>query len=101
MIVLGIDPGIGRMGWAIVSSEGSTVKAISFDCLETDKKNETADRLVEIYKKVERLVKKYKPDALSIEELFFNTNTSTAMVVGQARGVAMVCGARMGVPVFS
>ena len=101
MVVLGVDPGIGRMGWGVINSEGSKVKALDFDCLETEKEKETPERLVQIYQKIESLIKKYKPDALSVEELFFNTNTKTAMIVGQARGVVIVCGARMGVPVFS
>jgi crossover junction endodeoxyribonuclease RuvC len=101
MIVLGIDPGIGRMGWGVVVSQGSKVKAMDYGCLETSKDDEDSERLAQVYKHVEKIIKKYKPDAIVVEELFFNTNVKTAMIVGQARGVVIVSGAMNKVPVFS
>jgi crossover junction endodeoxyribonuclease RuvC len=94
MIVLGIDPGIGRCGWGVISIEKSKLKVIGFGCIETSVKQNTEKRLVEIYKQIQDLIKKYKPDEFSIEELFFNTNAKTAFVVGQARGVILLAAAQ-------
>lgn len=101
MVILGIDPGIGRMGWGIIQSQNSKLKSQNFGCLETSPKDSIEERLLTIYKFVDPLIKKYKPDALVTEELFFNTNSKTAMIVGQARGVVIVCGAMNHVPIFS
>lgn len=95
MRVLGIDPGIGRTGWAIIEElSGSKFKTQDYGCLETSPKKETEERLVEIYSHILSLIKKYSPDALAIEELFFNNNAKTAFVVGQARGVTLLAGAQ-------
>ena len=101
MVILGIDPGIGRMGWGVIEVESGKLKVESFGCLETDPKHPIEERLLEVYKHVSGLIKKYKPDALATEELFFNTNAKTAMMVGQARGVVIVCGAINRIPTFS
>lgn len=90
MIILGIDPGIGRCGWAVLETGNSKLEAIDYGCIETSSNKEVAERLKEIYLNLEKIIKKYKPDVLSIEELFFNTNSKTAFVVGQARGVILL-----------
>lgn len=99
MIILGIDPGIGRCGWAILEAEGARLEARDFGCIETSSKNETPKRLKEIHEEVLRIIQKYKPEVLSIEELFFNTNAKTAFVVGQARGVVLLAAAENNLPV--
>lgn len=91
MRILGIDPGIGRCGWGIVSSQKSVVSSQAYGCIETSAKQNVADRLKEIYDEISKLIKTYSPDVLAIEELFFNTNAKTAFVVGQARGVILLC----------
>ncbi len=99
MRILGIDPGIARCGWGIVESEKSKVKSISYGCIETSSKKTIEKRLEEIYSEVEKIIKKYSPDAMSIEELFFNTNAKTAFVVGQARGVILLSASQAGIPI--
>ncbi|MBI2031586.1 MAG: crossover junction endodeoxyribonuclease RuvC [Candidatus Levybacteria bacterium] len=94
MRVLGIDPGIARTGWGIIEENNGKFSALDYDCLETSPNLETPKRLFEIYDKVIKLINKYKVDALSVEELFFNTNAKTAFVVGQARGVVLLAGAQ-------
>ena len=101
MKILGIDPGIGRMGWGVIEEQGSRIKALDYGCLETDKEMSTDQRLLEINKFLIKLIHKHNPDAISIEKLFFNKNVSTALTVGEARGVAIVTGASLSVPVFS
>lgn len=90
MKILGIDPGIGRVGWGVVQVESAKLKVESFGCIETSAKQNTAERLLIVYEAVGSLITEYKPDALAIEELFFNTNAKTAFIVGQARGVILL-----------
>lgn len=99
MIVLGIDPGIGRCGWGLISSQKSVVSSLDYGCVETSAKQNTEERLVEVYEQIETLIKKYKPDVMSIEELFFGANSKTALIVGQARGVILLCAAKKNIPV--
>ncbi len=90
MKILGIDPGIGRMGFGIIETQKGTATMLNCGCLETSSKKETPQRLVEIHSKILNLIDKYKPEVLAIEELFFNKNSKTAFVVGQARGVILL-----------
>jgi crossover junction endodeoxyribonuclease RuvC len=90
MKILGIDPGIGRCGWGVIEAQGSKFRVIGYGCIETSPKKEISKRLEEVYDEVSKIIKKYSPNALSIEELFFNTNAKTAFVVGQARGVILL-----------
>lgn len=94
MKILGIDPGIGRTGWGIVNVHGSTFKAQSFGCIETQQKSSLEERLLILYEKVRQIIKEEKPDVVAIEELFFNTNAKTALIVGQARGVILLTAAQ-------
>ncbi|MCL5438838.1 MAG: crossover junction endodeoxyribonuclease RuvC [Patescibacteria group bacterium] len=109
MRILGIDPGFARMGWAIIDQrskikdqkqQGQEFKVQNYGCFVTDSKTEVSERLVKIYEKISKLIKKEKPDALSIEELFFNTNAKTAFLVGQARGVVILSASQNRIPIF-
>lgn len=91
MLVLGVDPGIGRCGWGIIESNGSAFKTLGFGCIETSPKLPTEKRLEEIYTQISKIIKKYNPQTLSIEDLFFGNNSKTALVVGQARGAILLC----------
>lgn len=90
MRVLGIDPGIARTGWGVVRVENGKFKVESYGCIETSPKKNVEKRLEEIYTEILKLIKKYSPESIAIEELFFNTNAKTAFVVGQARGVILL-----------
>lgn len=94
MRILGIDPGIGRTGWGVVDSLHGKYTAQSFGCIETFPNLATHERLQVLFEKIQALLQEYKPDAFAIEELFFNTNAKTALVVGQARGVALLAAAQ-------
>lgn len=98
MRILGIDPGIGRTGWGVIDVQGASLKVISFGCIETPAGKEIGERLNDVYDKVVGLLDEYKPEGVGIEELFFNTNTKTAFVVGQARGVMMLAVAQKKLP---
>lgn len=101
MTILGVDPGYARVGWAIVKSDKQKVISNKFGCIETSKNTASDERLVDVYKQVCALIKKYQPDVLAIEELFFTTNAKTAFKVGEARGVIILAGALQEIPVFS
>jgi len=94
MRILGIDPGIGRCGWGVIESQGSKLTVCDFGCIETSSKMQVPERLQIIYAEIAKIIKTHKPEALGIEELFFNTNAKTAFVVGQARGVILLVAAQ-------
>ena len=101
MIILGIDPGFARVGWGVLEVQNSEFRIQNYGCVETSKNTDSQDRLVSVYKEVCALIKKYKPDVLAIEELFFTNNAKTAFKVGEARGVIILAGALQKIPVFS
>jgi crossover junction endodeoxyribonuclease RuvC len=89
MKVLGIDPGIERLGWCIAIRDGASVQRLSSGVKKT-KSNLTKEiRLYDIHDFLEKLVKKEKPNVLGIESLFFSTNAKTAITIGEVRGVVL------------
>jgi len=99
MRIIGIDPGIGRTGWGIIEKNRQQISAFKFGCWETKAEEETPERLVQIYSSLSKILEEYHPDELAIEELFFNTNAKTALIVGQARGVVMLAAAQKNIPI--
>jgi len=90
MKVLGIDPGTGRMGWAIVEKKNGQENLIECGCLETPAHTPLPLRLEKIHLFLSKLITKHKPQAASIEDLFFAKNRKTVMSVGAARGVIIL-----------
>jgi len=88
--ILGIDPGYARAGWSILESSGQNLKLIDFGCLETTKETEHAILLKFLYTELGKIIKKYKPEILAIESLFFFKNLKTAIKVAEARGVILI-----------
>ena len=88
--VLGIDPGTATVGWAVLDEMKGEVKAIAFGHIATSPKNTTAERLFEIARDLEQIMKKYKPDESAVEDLFFFKNVKTVMKVSQARGAILL-----------
>ncbi len=100
MTILGIDPGLGRMGYAIIKHGNGKSVLSECGCITTQPKTPDADRLLEIKKDLEIILKKWQPEVLCIESLFFAKNSATAMSVGQARGVAIVMAAEQGLDII-
>jgi len=100
MRILGIDPGYAIVGVGVIEYVGNSFKVIDYGKITTDAKKSLPERLHIIYNEMEELIKKYNPDAVSVEELFFNNNAKTAINVGQARGVILLCAAKNNKPVF-
>jgi len=100
MRIIGIDPGYAIMGYGIVDQSGNQFRPVAYGCITTDKDLHMPDRLKRLYEGLTEVITEYQPDEASVEQLFFNTNTTTAMQVGQARGVAILACANLGLPVF-
>ncbi|MEG1705496.1 MAG: crossover junction endodeoxyribonuclease RuvC [Clostridia bacterium] len=89
MIVLGIDPGFGRIGYGIIDYNKNKYKVIEYGCITTDAGLLFSKRLNKIEKDLINICSKYKIDVASVEELFFNTNIKTGIQVAEARGVIL------------
>ncbi len=99
MRILGIDPGYAILGYGIVEMKGNKFQVCGYGAITTEASMEMTDRLKCIYNSLTEIIAEYEPDVASIEELFFNTNTKTAIMVGQARGVAILACANSGMEI--
>ncbi len=100
MIVMGIDPGYAIVGIGIIEYEKGRMRYIHHCAVTTPAGMNTTERLNIIFRETGRLIDEYKPDAVAIEELFFNTNQKTAINVAQARGVLLVSVTSRNVPIY-
>ena len=100
MLVLGIDPGTAICGFGFVEAQGNHLKGREHGAITTSSKARPEDRLARIFDEVENLIKEKKPDVLGIEQLFFNRNVTTAIPVGQARGVVLLAAAKNDLPII-
>lgn len=106
MIIFGIDPGTATTGYGVVKKEPSFkangLTLIEYGCIVTPKEQAMPMRLFSIGEDLKVLLKRYKPDCIAIEQLFFGINSRTAMTVGQARGVVLstIAGYNSRVPIF-
>ncbi len=90
MKILGIDPGLGRTGYALLEQTGNIISLKEAGCITTTIGEAEHKRLLEIKQDLDHLIQKFKPDAVCVESLFFAANVKTAMMVSQARGVILV-----------
>ena len=90
MRILGIDPGYAILGWGVLDMKGNHFSVVDYGAVTTDAKMEMPLRLQHLYTQLSAIIAEYKPEVASIEELFFNNNAKTAIMVGQARGVAVL-----------
>ena len=97
--ILGIDPGTATMGWGVIRQEGSRLRYVQHGAITTPSNWTMPQRLGRLFEGVTQLVEGYRPDTVAVEELFFNTNVTTAITVGQARGVALLAAYRAGIEV--
>jgi len=101
MLVLGIDPGTATTGYGLIQvNGGSKFEAVEFGLIETSKNGEPHKRLALIEYELTKIIKMHGPDVMAIEKLFFATNAKTAIRVGQAQGVILLCAAKTNLPVF-
>lgn len=90
MRIIGIDPGTGRLGWAIVEKERGREVLLDCGCLETPARTELPPRLEFIFNELNQIISRYQPQAASVEDLFFANNQKTVISVAAARGVALL-----------
>ena len=97
--ILGIDPGTATMGWGVIRQEGNRLRYIQHGTVTTPSGWEMPRRLGRLFDGVTELIEGYWPETVVVEELFFNTNVTTAITVGQARGVALLAAYKAGIEV--
>lgn len=90
MKILGIDPGLGRCGWAVIEKIGQKSQAVAFGCIETSAKESDGERILQLKKKLDEIIFVQKPDQAAVESLFFFKNQKTIIQIGQARGVILL-----------
>lgn len=100
MIICGIDPGLAISGYGIVSYKGNKFEVLEYGAITTDSCEEFPQRLKKIYDGYSELFDKYKPEAVAIEELFYNKNVKTAIMVAQARGIHILAAVNKNIPLF-
>ena len=90
-LVLGIDPGTATTGFGLVRErDDGSLELVEFGIISTPKEEAAHHRLVQLYDEMKKIIKRHKPDSVGVEKLFFQRNISTAIAVGQARGVVML-----------
>ena len=100
MRILGVDPGYAIVGVGTVDYEGNRFKVVDYGAITTEAGENMFDRLKNIYDEITKLIEYVKPDAMAIEELFFQNNQKTAINVAQARGVLVLAAKNYGIDVF-
>ena len=100
MRILGIDPGFAITGYSIIDYIGNRFSLITSGAVTTDAGVSFPLRLEKMYRDLDEIIKTYKPEAMSIEELFFNNNAKTAINVAQARGIVLVVGCKNNIPTY-
>jgi crossover junction endodeoxyribonuclease RuvC len=98
-IILGIDPGYALAGWSILKKEGQKLILLDYGCLTTHKNTAHAERLKFLHDELNKIIKKYQPETLAIEDLFFFKNLKTAIKVAEARGVILMTAFNFGLAI--
>ncbi len=97
--ILGLDPGLRRTGWGIIDSSGNRLSWVGSGVITSTADRALAHRLAELYARLEDIVVEFQPTEAAVEETFVNQNPDSTLKLGQARGVALVVPARMGLTV--
>jgi len=100
MRILGVDPGTAITGFGVIDAEGNRFSFVDAGVIRTPKEQPMPERLSTIYDELHELIKEFKPDVMSLELLYFARNVTTAMTVGQARGVITLCASQANLPIY-
>ncbi len=100
MIIMGIDPGLALMGFGVIETDGYRFRTLDYGVIDTPAGMDEPDRLLMLWDGLNALLKMYKPEAVAVEELFFNKNVKTAVSIGQARGVILLAVKTCGIPLY-
>jgi crossover junction endodeoxyribonuclease RuvC len=99
MRVLGIDPGTATLGYGVIDADEDGMRMVTYGVIRTKAKTPMQERLLTIYSGIRDLLTEFEPDSAGIEELFFGRNVTTAITVGQARGVVLLALAQANIPI--
>lgn len=99
ILILGVDPGLNRCGWGLVASEGSRLSHVAHGVIKPSQQQQLASRLHDVFEGLSAVIEQYQPHEAAVEETFVNSNARAALVLGQARGVALAAAARRGLTV--
>lgn len=100
MRILAVDPGLARVGWAVLESQGQSIKLVECGLVETPAGGDVPHRLCIIHEQLLVIARKHQAQQMAVEELFFAKNTTTAILVAQARGVILMVAHHVGIPVY-
>ncbi len=99
MRLLGIDPGLRNTGWGLIEVESNHLKHVADGRVVSRNKDPLADRLLQLFDGLDKIITGFKPDEVAVEETFVNVNGDSTLKLGQARGVTLLVPARRGLPV--
>jgi crossover junction endodeoxyribonuclease RuvC len=94
--ILGLDPGLRRTGWGLISVEGSRMSHVAHGVIAPDDKAEFASRLLHLFEGISAVIDEHRPDEAAVEEVFLNTNAQSTLKLGHARAAALIAPARAG-----
>ena len=100
MIIIGIDPGLVKTGYGIISIKNEKPELIDFGIISPNPGDTISNRLFTIFSDIEQLISTYSPSVFSIEDIFYSRNFKSAMLLGQARGAAVLVAAKYKLPIF-
>ena len=100
MIIIGIDPGLVKTGYGIVSIKNERPELIDFGIISPNPNDTISNRIFTIFSDIEQLINTYSPSVFSIEDIFYSRNFKSAMLLGQARGAAVLAAAKYKLPIF-
>ncbi|MBV8685642.1 MAG: crossover junction endodeoxyribonuclease RuvC [Alphaproteobacteria bacterium] len=99
MLILGLDPGLGTTGWGVIAADGNRLGHVANGHIRTDPKLALPARLVELHRRLGEVLAEHGPEAAAVEEVFVNENPQSTLKLGQARGVALLAAAALGLEV--
>ena len=100
MRILGIDPGYATIGFGLIEADRGKMHMVTYGAITTPAGLPLSRRLYQIGSDMEELIAKLKPDAIAVEELFFNTNLTTGIAVAHGRGVILYAAEKCGIPLY-
>ena len=99
-VILGLDPGLADTGYGLIKVEGAKISCLAYGSIQTPAGDSLSDRLQLLSSGLNKIIKKHRPDLAGLEQLFFNKNVKTALIVGQARGVVILALKENNLPVY-
>lgn len=100
MRILGVDPGIATVGFAVLDAEKRSQRLLTCGAITTPAKTQLSSRLDQIYRDLNELIAQFHPEVMAVEELFFNTNITTGIAVAHGRGIILLSGYQAGLQIY-